>query len=147
MYGEEQHKEKTMSENRYARIIDEKTHEVQVGVGCDDAYYEEIGMTKMDVEQAYNGLWYQAGYAPSKPEPTVDEMKAQVRMVRTNYIYGIEWRVSRYKQQTELKIQTADSAETYTKVLQYIQYLRDYPQSGGEWYKSNPLTFDEWMKK
>ena len=136
-----------MSENRYAKIIDEKTHEVQVGVGCDDSYYEEIGMTKMDVEQAYNGLWYQAGDAPEQPKPTIDEMKAIVRMVRTNYIYGIEWRVSRYNQQTELKIQTADSAEMYTKVLQYIQYLRDYPQSGDEWYKSNPLTFDEWMKK
>ena len=134
-----------MSENRYAKIIDEKTHEVQVGVGCDDAYYEEIGMTKMDVEQAYNSLWYVAGYAPSKPEPTVDEMKAQVRMVRDGYINGIEWRVSRYRDQKELEIQTTDDEETYHKILLYMQYLRDYPESSWNWYENNPLTFEEWI--
>jgi len=30
-------------------------------------------MTEMDVEQAYNGSWYLQGYAPQKPEPTVQE--------------------------------------------------------------------------
>lgn len=64
-----------MLENRYAKIINEETHEVQVGVGCLDEYYEEIGMTKMDVEQAYNYLWYVAGYAPVEPEPTPEEIK------------------------------------------------------------------------
>ena len=64
-------------ENRYAKIIDEETHEVQVGVGCEDAYYEEIGMYKMGVEQAYNGRWYEAGYAPLPPEPTPEEIKQQ----------------------------------------------------------------------
>ena len=64
-----------MSENRYARIKNEETYEVQVGVGCPDEYYIEIGMTKMDVEQGYNGLWYVAGHAPAVPEPTEEEKK------------------------------------------------------------------------
>lgn len=134
-----------MSETRYAKIIDEKTHEVQVGVGCDDAYYEEIGMTKMDVELAYNGLWYVAGYAPLPPEPTIDEKKVAVRMVRDGYINGIEWRVSRYRDQKELEIQTTDDEETYHKILLYMQYLRDYPESSWNWYENNPLTFEEWI--
>lgn len=134
-----------MVENRYAKIINEETHEVQVGVGCTDEYYIEIGMTLMDVEQAYNSLWYVAGYAPSKPEPTVDEMKAQVRMVRDGYINGIEWRVSRYRDQKELEIQTTDDEETYHKILLYMQYLRDYPESSWNWYENNPLTFEEWI--
>ena len=64
-----------MSEIRYAKIIDDETKEVQVGVGCLDEYYEEIGMSQMDVEQAYNGLWYITGYAPTMPEPTPEELK------------------------------------------------------------------------
>ena len=62
---------------KYAKIINESTKQVQVGVGCPDEYYIEIGMTLMDVEQAYNGNWYVKGYAPIKPEPTEDEIKAQ----------------------------------------------------------------------
>ena len=68
-----------MSETRYARIINEETQEVQVGVGCPIEYYIEIGMTEMEVEQAYNGQWYVTGYAPVQPEPTEYE-KAQARI-------------------------------------------------------------------
>ena len=64
-----------MSETRYAKIINPDTYEVQVGVGCDEAYYIEIGMTLMDVERAYNNLWYVAGHAPVEPEPTPEEIK------------------------------------------------------------------------
>lgn len=64
-----------MTEFRYAKVINEDTKQVQVGVGCSDEYYEEIGMTKMDVEQAYNGFWYVAGYAPKEPKPTPEEIK------------------------------------------------------------------------
>lgn len=64
-----------MIENRYAKIINEVTYEVQVGVGCPVEYYIEIGMELMDVEQAYNGLWYVAGHTPLKPEPTPEEIK------------------------------------------------------------------------
>lgn len=64
---------------QYARIINEETKEVQVGVGCPDEYYIEIGMAEMEVEQAYDSNWYVAGYAPAIPEPTEYE-KAQERI-------------------------------------------------------------------
>ena len=32
----------------------------------------------MDVEQAYNGNWYLVGYAPTKPEPTLQERLEQL---------------------------------------------------------------------
>lgn len=60
---------------KYAKIINKQTKEVQIGVGCPDAYYIEIGMELMDVEQAYDGLWYIKGFAPIKPEPTEEEIK------------------------------------------------------------------------
>jgi hypothetical protein len=85
MYGAEQHNGvKKMTETRYARIINEETKEVQVGVGCPDEYYVEIGMTEMEVEQAYNNLWYVAGYAPVLPEPTIEEKNEAIKQTRAN---------------------------------------------------------------
>ena len=51
---------------KYAKIIDEQTKECSVGTGTDAEFYKSIGMTEMDVEQAYNGGWYLVGYAPKK---------------------------------------------------------------------------------
>ena len=101
-------------------------------------------MTKMDVERAYNGNWYVAGYAPAQPEPTVDEKKMMVRRTRDIYIYTIEWRVSRYEDQVKLGIPTTDPEEEYILVLRYMQYLRDYPESSETWYEQRPMTWDEW---
>ena len=39
-------------------------------------FYESIGMTEQDVEQAYNGLWYLVGYAPTQP---LDKLKTLKR--------------------------------------------------------------------
>ena len=70
----------------YAQIVDKQTKLVVVGTGTDSAYYQSIGMTPMDVEQAYNGAWYVKGYAPSKPEPTIGEqvikMEAETGLTR-----------------------------------------------------------------
>ena len=60
---------------KYAKIINEETKEVSIGTGTNSAYYQSIGMTEMEVEQAYDGSWYLAGYAPAKPEPTKEEQQ------------------------------------------------------------------------
>ena len=62
----------------YAKIINEETKECQVGYGTDITYYASIGMHEMEVEQAYNGSWYLKGYAPAKPEPTIEEQVAKL---------------------------------------------------------------------
>lgn len=48
----------------YAMITNEETKAVSVGIGTDTEFYESIGMTDMEVEQAYDGSWYVKGYAP-----------------------------------------------------------------------------------
>lgn len=73
---------------KYAKIIDPEKGICKVGIGNPDAvykvitdpetgkqqtlyvsdYYKSLGMTEMDVEQAYNGGWYVAGKAPAPPE-------------------------------------------------------------------------------
>ena len=60
---------------KYAKIINEETKEVSVGTGTNSAFYQSIGMTEMDVEQAYDGSWYVLGYVPAKPEPTKEEQQ------------------------------------------------------------------------
>ena len=59
----------------YAKIINEETKLCDIGDGTNSAFYKSIGMTEMEVEQAYDGNWYLAGYAPIKPEPTKEEQQ------------------------------------------------------------------------
>lgn len=59
-----------MPEYKYAKVKNEETKVCDVGIGTNDAFYESLGFTKQEVEQAYTGEWYLKGYAPSKPEPT-----------------------------------------------------------------------------
>ena len=87
---------------KYAKIIDEETKEVQIGVGVNDEYYASIGMTEMEVEQAYTGLWYLKGYAPIKPEPTIQdkilelERKITARNLRSA-IFGDEYAIEKIR--------------------------------------------------
>ena len=60
---------------KYAKIINEETKLCEVGLGTNISYYESIGMTEQEVEQAYDDDWYLAGYAPAKPEPTKEEQQ------------------------------------------------------------------------
>ena len=60
---------------KYAKIINQSTKECSVGLGTNEEFYKSIGMRKMDVEEAWNGNWYVAGYAPVKPTPTDEEQK------------------------------------------------------------------------
>lgn len=58
---------------KYAQIVDEETKRCMVGIGTNDDFYKSIGMKKLNVEQAYDGNWYLKGYAPEKPEETLQE--------------------------------------------------------------------------
>ena len=88
-----------------AKIVNEETKECSVGVGDPKAiyetyqiitgytedgepiyetvtktvgdWYEEQGMSEMDVEKAYNNLWYLEGYTPEKAAPTKEEISRE----------------------------------------------------------------------
>lgn len=60
---------------KYAKVEDEETGIVSVGVGTNTAFYESIGMTLQDVEQGYDGAWYLASKVPSKPLEVSQEEK------------------------------------------------------------------------
>lgn len=117
---------------KYAKIENEETKEVSVGVGTNTEFYKSIGMTEMDVEQAYNGQWYVKGYAPAEPET---EIQIRVREIRDNAL-----------EQTD-KYMIVDfpiSDEDRETMKQYRQYLRDYTKQK-DWWESLPMTFDEYI--
>lgn len=60
-----------------AKVINEETKEVSVAFGSNPPK----DYSEMEVEHAYNGYWYVAGYAPEKPESLIkkeriEELKA-----------------------------------------------------------------------
>lgn len=89
---------------KYAKIIDEAKKKCDVGAGTNAKFYESIGMSEMDVEKAYDGQWYVKGYAPSKPEPTVEE---QVEELEKQYDMN-RW-------QREAILADGSAYSTYTK--------------------------------
>ena len=96
---------------QYAKVIDEETKKVDVGLGTNDKFYESIGMTKMDVEKAYDNHWYLAGYAPSKPHN--QEIQEQIMTLENQItdrnirdaILGDEWAINKI---TQIEAQIAE---------------------------------------
>lgn len=62
---------------KYAKITNQQTKQCEVGIGTNTSYYQKIGMTLQDVEQAYNGQWYIVGYAPKQTED--ERLKEEVK--------------------------------------------------------------------
>lgn len=60
---------------KYAKIINEETKEVSIALGNNPP----ADYTEMEVEKAYNGNWYVAGYAP---QPSVEYQNEQIRQQR-----------------------------------------------------------------
>ena len=81
------------------------------------------------------------GDEPKPYVPTEDELKAQVRAVRDKYMQTTQNRIDRYRNQKELGIETTDTEEVFKRLLEYTQYLRDYP-NGENWWSENPMIFD-----
>ena len=68
------------------------------------------------------------------PEPSIDELKSQVRAVRDSYLQETD-----FTQIPDAPFTTEEKAQ----YAQYRQYLRDYTE-GENWWLQNPKTFEEW---
>ena len=64
---------------KYAKIVNQETKLCEVGLGTNVEFYESLGMTQMNVEQAYDGQWYVEGYAPQQ---SIEEQNEQIRQQR-----------------------------------------------------------------
>lgn len=64
---------------KYCKILDDKTGLVQLGAGCSDLYYEEIGMVKREVAQSdIDYQYYLAEKCPMKTEEQKEEEKKKM---------------------------------------------------------------------
>jgi hypothetical protein len=72
---------------KYAKVINYETKQCEVGTGTNAEFYKSIGMTEMEVEQAFNGSWYLAGYAPRRVA-TKAELTAFVSAEADKVAYG-----------------------------------------------------------
>ena len=119
---------------KYAKIINEETKECSVGLGTNTEFYKSIGMTEMDVEQAYNGSWYVIGYIPEKSQEVKEQ---EVRQVRNDYLKD-------FVDPLQLVLRWGDLSETEQEFTrEYRQYLLDYTKEE-DWYEQNPDTYEEW---
>lgn len=122
---------------KYAKITNEETKECSVGTGTNTDFYKSIGMSEMDVEQAYDGTWYVVGYVPEKSQ---EEKEKDIRSIREQYFAQyIDWYQSKPLLWSEL------SEEEKSNISEYRQYLKDYTLTEN-WFENNPLSFDEWKK-
>lgn len=74
-----------------------------------------------------------------------EEIAATKRGERDSKLNSVTWRLERHQEQKQLGIETNDSADTYQKLLEYRQYLRNIPASDGFPYV-DVLDFDTWVK-
>lgn len=73
---------------KYAKIENQETKACSVGTGTNIDFYKSIGMTEMEVEQAWNGFWYVAGYAPEKPQEVIKKERIEeLKWLLTNADY------------------------------------------------------------
>ena len=81
---------------------------------------------------------------PEQYQPTEDDLKNSKRWERDFVLEKTMGRVQRYQTQKEAGLATTDDEDTYTALLLYAQYLRDFPQASGEWWNADILDFDAW---
>lgn len=107
-----------MSEKKYAQIINEEKKLVTVGVGTDEKFYKSIGMELMDVEQAWDGSWYLAGYCPEKPKENIlrEELVEQQDILSSTDWYAIRYADSGVEIPADIKAQRQAARERIDEI-------------------------------
>ena len=120
---------------KYAKIINEETKACEVGLGTNSAFYQSIGMTEMEVEQAYDGSWYAAGFAPEKPKPTYEEVSETRRGLYIEKVDPITAQIQRLRDEevttAELEAEIRALIEERKQIVAQIKEENPYPEEKG----------------
>lgn len=111
---------------KYAQIVDEQTKLVVVGTGTDVPYYQSIGMTQMDVEQAWDGSWYLAGYCPEKPKENIlkEELAEQQDILSSTDWYAIRYADSGVEIPADIKAKRQAAREKIDELRAEAEQLK-----------------------
>lgn len=63
---------------KYAKIENEETKAVSVGLGTNTEFYKLLGMNEMEVEEGNDGQWYLSSYATQSPLGEIKASKLSV---------------------------------------------------------------------
>lgn len=113
---------------KYAKVINEETKACEVGLGTDSDYYQSIGMTEMEVEQAYDGSWYLKGYIPTKPEPTKEKQQKARQEAYKAEIDPITCHINRLKDEEQTPEVIAEIAQLVEERKAKVEEIKQrYP--------------------
>lgn len=122
--------------------IDEHFEEARDWAYSHNTTFKEL-VDKRDLPKRF----FQIGPEPKKPiqptpsEPTVEEMKEQVRLFRDGcFERYVDWYQSKPLLWDEM------SQEEKDDIAAYRQYLKSYTDQEN-WWLQNPLEFDEWKAR
>ena len=112
---------------KYAKIINKKTKQCQVGIGTDAEYYKSINFKELDVEKSYDGNWYLKGHAPHKPiEEELEELKEnkkkELKQARDSYL-----KLKNYNLSENDKFNIINLLNDYTEEdrNKYVEFLKN----------------------
>ena len=111
---------------KYAKVVDLKTKCCNVV----SSGTPPTGYTEMDVELAYNGNWYVAGYAPEEPAPTEEEQRQKREQAYTLEVDPITCHINRLsdeEQTPEIEQEIADLKEERSEKVEEIKERYPYP--------------------
>lgn len=120
---------------KYAKIVNEETKLCEVGIGTNTDFYNSIGMSEMDVEQAYDGSWYLMGYAPEKAAPTKEETSEIRRQLYIAQVDPITAHINRLRdeEQTEEVIAEIEALKgERSEIVTKIKEENPYPEEPTE---------------
>lgn len=103
---------------KYAKVVNQETKACDVGIGTNTDFYKSLGMTEMDVEEAFDGSWYIKGYAPIKPQPTHDEVQQTRARLYQEQVDPITSHISRLRDS-----EGHEEEKNKAKVLELKNYL------------------------
>lgn len=115
---------------KYAKILNEETGLVEVGLGTNAEFYQSIGMVEMDVQQSdVDGCWYLTEKCPMKTDEQKEleekERIAKLKLTKREVFLGLY----------QAKGVTPDMIKaqiTDPQALIEFEYANDY-------YRGNPL--------
>lgn len=82
-----------------------------------------------------------------RPVPSAIELAAIERLWRDGELIATEWLRNRHRDELDLGVTTTLSGEQFTELLQYLQALRDWPETGSFPDSTQRPTAPAWVEK
>lgn len=135
---------------KYCKILDNETGLVQLGVGCSEDYYQEIGMTQHDVEQSEKDYqWYLTEKCPHYTEEEKTAMREAEFKSTFFYINSFGW-YRKHPKGYQSAVESINSAYNSFAEMQKLGLAENFPANTLIFYQQPDFTkaeqcTEEWL--